>query len=102
MSRSAGKDLDIIGFASNGVVHCVTVMFIRNGAVIGSRDHFPRAQGEADKPRILNSFVAQYYLGRDAPNEIVLDAEIEDRALLEAELTERAGRKVRDQASCAR
>jgi excinuclease ABC subunit C len=94
VSRSAGKDLDIIGFASNGVVHCVTVMFIRNGAVIGSRDHFPRAQGEADKERILNSFVAQYYLGRDTPNEIILDADIEDLDLLESELGERAGRKV--------
>ncbi len=94
VSRSAGKDLDIIGFASNGVVHCVTVMFIRNGAVVGSRDHFPRAQGEADKQRILNSFVAQYYLGRDTPSEIILDSEIEDLDLLESELSERAGRKV--------
>ena len=94
VSRSAGKDLDIIGFASNGVVHCVTVMFIRNGAVIGSRDHLQGAQGEADKQRILNSFIAQYYLGRDAPNEIILDASIEDQALLEAELSERAERKV--------
>ena len=44
VSRSAGKDLDVLGFASNGGVHCVTVLFIRNGAVVGSRDHFPRAQ----------------------------------------------------------
>ena len=94
VSRSAGKDLDVIGFASNGGVHCVTVLFIRNGAVVGSRDHFPRAQGEADKHRILNSFVAQYYLGRDVPGEIVNDTDIEDRELLEAELGVRMGRKV--------
>jgi excinuclease ABC subunit C len=94
VSRSAGKDLDVIGFASNGAIHCVTVLFIRNGRVIGSRDHFPRSRGDVDKARILNSFVAQYYLGRDAPSEIILDTEIEDRALLEAELGQRAGRKV--------
>jgi len=94
VSRSAGKDLDIIGFASNGVMHCVTVLFIRNGAVIGSRDHFPRSHGEADKPQILNSFVAQYYLGRDAPGEIILDTDIEDRELLESELGQRTGHKV--------
>ena len=94
VSRSAGKDLDIIGFASNAVIHCVTVLFIRNGAVIGSRDHFPRSHGEADKRKILNGFVAQYYLGRDAPSEIVTDTDIEDRELLEPELTVRAGRKV--------
>jgi len=94
VSRSAGTDLDVLGFASNGGVHCVTVLFIRNGAVIGSRDHFPRAQGEADKQQILNSFVAQYYLGRDAPAEIIIDTGIEDRDLLEAELGARMERKV--------
>jgi excinuclease ABC subunit C len=82
VSKSAGKDLDIIGFASNGAVHCVTVLFIRNGRVIGSRDHFPRSHGDVDKARMLNSFVAQYYLG------------IEDRALLDIELSQRAGHKV--------
>jgi excinuclease ABC subunit C len=94
VSRSAGKDVDVIGYASNGGVHCVTVLFIRNGAVVGSRDHFPRAQGEADKHRILNSFIAQYYLGRDVPAEIIIDTDIEDGELLEAELGSRMGRKV--------
>ncbi len=92
--RNDGKDLDILGFASNAAIHCVTVMFIRNGSVIGSRDHFPRLQGETDKQKILNAFVAQYYLGRDAPAEIILEAEIEDAELLQRELSGRMGRKV--------
>jgi excinuclease ABC subunit C len=94
VARSAGKDLDVVGFACSGGTHCVTVLFIRNGAVVGSRDHFPRARGGADKATILNSFVAQYYLGRDVPAEIILDTGIEDRILLEAELGARMGRKV--------
>ena len=94
VSRSAGKNLDIIGFASNGAMHCVTILFIRNGTVIGSRDHFPKGPGEADRPKLLNSFVSQYYLGRDAPREIILDSEIEDAKLLESTLTERCGHKV--------
>jgi len=94
ISRIANKDLDILGFASNGAIHVVTVLFIRNGAVIGSRDHFPRLAGEIDKHKILNGFVAQYYLSHGAPAEIILETEIEDAALLEAELSERVGRKV--------
>ena len=94
VSRTAAQDLDILGFASNGAIHVVTVLFIRNGAVIGSRDHFPRLAGETDKQKILNAFVAQYYLGRDAPAEIIMDTEIEDAALLGRELSERIGRKV--------
>ena len=94
VKRTDRKDLDILGFASNGAIHCVTVLFIRNGSVIGSRDHFPKLPGETDKNRLLNGFVSQYYLGRDAPAEIVLDAEIEDATLLEQELTTRMGHKV--------
>ena len=94
VSRSADKDLDIIGFASNGAIHCVTILFIRHGGIIGSRDHFPKSPGETDKQKLLNGFVSQYYLGRDAPREIILDTEIEDAAVLQATLSERSGQKV--------
>lgn len=94
VKRSDNKDLDILGFASNGAIHCVTVMFIRNGSLIGSRDHFPRLPGETDKQKILNAFVAQYYLGRDAPAEIIIELAIHDADLLQQELTQRVGRKV--------
>jgi len=94
IARSTKKDLDILGFASNAAIHCVTVLFIRNGAMIGSHDHFPKLAGETDQQKILNGFVAQYYLGRDAPAEIILDSEIDDSVLLQAELSERMGRKI--------
>ena len=94
VKRGDSKDLDVLGFASNAAIHCVTVMFIRNGSVIGSRDHFPRLPGETDKATLLNGFVSQYYLGRTAPTEIVLDTAIMDADVLEQELTARAGHKV--------
>ena len=94
VKRGDRKDLDVLGFASNGAIHCVTVMFIRNGSVIGSRDHFPKSPGEIEKSRLMNGFVAQYYLGRDAPSEIILDVDIEDAALLQGELSARSGHKV--------
>ena len=94
VSRNAGQDIDILGFASNGAMHCVTVLFIRNGAVFGSHDHFPKLAGETDRSKILNAFVAQYYLGRTAPHEIIIDERIEDQLLLCEELGARAGHKV--------
>jgi excinuclease ABC subunit C len=94
VKRGDRKDLDVLGFASNGAMHCVTVVFIRGGSIIGSRDHFPKLPGETDKGKLLNGFVTQYYLGREAPAEIILDTEIEDAAILEKELTTRAGHKV--------
>jgi excinuclease ABC subunit C len=94
VTRTANQDLDILGFASNAAIHVVTVLFIRNGAIIGSRDYFPRLAGETDQAKILNGFVAQYYLGRDVPAEIILESEIEDAELLQNELSERAGHKI--------
>lgn len=94
VKRGDTKDLDILGFASNGAIHCVTILFIRNGTLVGSRDHFPRLAGETDRQKILNAFVAQYYLGRDAPAEIIIELEIEDADLLQETLSERAGRRV--------
>ncbi len=94
VKRGGSLDLDILGFASNSAIHCVTVMFIRNGSIIGSRDHFPRLQGETDKRKIINAFVAQYYLGRDAPSEIIIEVDIADGELLQHELTRRAGHRV--------
>ncbi len=94
VTRTNRKDLDILGFASNAAIHCVTVLFIRNGSIIGSRDHFPKLPGETDKQKLLNGFVQQYYLGREAPAEIVLDVAIEDARLLEQTLSARAGHRV--------
>lgn len=94
VSRTSKLDLDILGYASNGAIHCVTILFIRNGSVIGSHDHFPRLQGETDTQKILNAFVAQYYLGRDAPNEIIIETAIEDGELLQQELSTRVGHRV--------
>jgi excinuclease ABC subunit C len=94
VKRGDRNDVDILGFASNGAIHCVTVMFVRNGSIVGSRDYFPRLPGETDKSRLLNGFVGQYYLGRAAPAEILLDVPIDDAPVLESELSVRAGHKV--------
>ena len=32
-------DMDVIGIATNGNIHCVTVLFIRGGSMLGSKNH---------------------------------------------------------------
>lgn len=94
VSRTAATDADVIALASRPGLHCVTLLFIRHGAMLGSRNHFPKISGDADPPRILGGFLPQYYLGRDAPSEIIIDSDFEDRRLLQQSLAERAGHKV--------
>jgi excinuclease ABC subunit C len=95
VSNNAAKDLDVLSIASGRGVHCVTVLFIRQGALLGSRDHFPRIVSDASSAQVLEGFLPQYYLGREAPAEIILPATIDDRALLEAELSNRSARQVK-------
>lgn len=94
MSRHEGRDLDVVGLASDGRLNCATILFIRNGAVQGSRDHYPKIDVNADDATLLSGFLAQYYLGREAPGEIIVPLDFDDRELLESGLAERAGRKV--------
>ncbi len=94
ITRTAAKDLDIIAVASKNAVHCVTIIFIRNGKILGSRNHFPRLSVEATNQQILSGFLPQYYLGKDAPAEIIIESDIDDRVLLELTLAERTGHKV--------
>ena len=94
ISRASAKDLDVIGIASESAMRCVTVLFIRHGAVLGSRNHFPKISGQASRGAILSGFLSQYYLGRDAPGEIITETDFEYRELLEEGLSDRSGHKV--------
>ncbi|HSN71764.1 MAG TPA: excinuclease ABC subunit UvrC, partial [Steroidobacteraceae bacterium] len=93
VTRIAGDDIDAVAVAHEGGEYCVSVVFVRGGRNLGSTNFFPRA-GLADREGVLGGFVAQYYLGREAPREILVDGEIDDRELLEAGLRERSGHEV--------
>jgi excinuclease ABC subunit C len=46
-------------------------------------------------PEVLAAFTAQYYLERDAPAEIIVEQDFEERQVLEAALSQRSSHKVR-------
>ncbi len=94
VTRNASEDIDAVALVSHGSDHCVSIVFVRGGRNLGSTNFFPRP-GLAEAGELLSGFLAQYYLGRDAPNEILINQPIEDADLLEATLSERMERSVR-------
>ncbi|MDA0680745.1 MAG: excinuclease ABC subunit UvrC [Proteobacteria bacterium] len=94
ISRTNAGDLDVLGVASSRGTHCVTLLFIRGGKVLGSRDFFPKIAGDATEAQILGGFLPQYYLNKSSPAEIIVDAEIDDTALLQSGFSERSGHNV--------
>jgi excinuclease ABC subunit C len=87
-------DADVIALAAGNGEFCVALMFIRAGRSLGSTTFFPKAPF-AELPEVLAAFVAQYYLERESPAEIIVEREFDEMSLLEATLAERAGHKVR-------
>ena len=92
---NAAIDMDVVASVTDGTTHCVTVIFIRAGRNLGTRSYFPRVVAQADPLEVLSAFVAQYYLSRGAPPEIVVNMELPDADWMASALAEKIGRSVR-------
>src|SRR6202789_2412389 len=87
-------DADVIAIASAHGEYAVALMFVRGGRSLGSTNFFPKAP-LAELAAVLEGFVAQYYLERESPPEIIVEHEFDGMHVLETTLAERAGHKVR-------
>ena len=94
VTRNTEHDIDAVALVSEGGEHCVSIVFVRGGRNLGSNNFFPRA-GLAEAGELLSGFLSQYYLGREAPMEILISEPIEDADLLETTLTDKNSRSVR-------
>ena len=88
--QGASADMDVIACAIRGGIACVSVLFFRNGVSLGSRDFFPRLVVEADAATVISSFIAQYYLERPVPAELIVSHAPEDALPLAEALSDRA------------
>ena len=70
VTRIAGQDIDAVGIAGDGREFCVSVVFVRGGRNLGSTNYFPKG-GLGGEGEMLAGFLAQYYLAREAPAEIL-------------------------------
>jgi len=51
---------------------CVKMVYVRKGQHIGDKTFFPNLPQEHTPEAVLEAFIAQYYLERDIPREILL------------------------------
>lgn len=96
-----GDDLDVISVAFNGAIACVYVLFFRQGKVLGSRSYFPKIPANTSLDEVVQTFIGQFYLQgsaiRTLPTEILLDFNLEDKAILSESISSIAGRKIQIQ-----
>ncbi len=92
--RGASADMDVIACRIEAGMTCVSVLFFRNGISLGTRDFFPRLPLDATPADVLAQFIAQYYLDRPVPRELILGEALADRGILAELLSQHAGHAV--------
>ncbi|MGZ5051171.1 MAG: excinuclease ABC subunit UvrC [Methylobacter sp.] len=75
-------DLDIIACATKAGVACVQVFFIRNGQQLGNKAFFPKITDEHEPAAIIQAFIAQYYLDKPVPQELIVSHPLDESELL--------------------
>ncbi len=88
-------DADVLAVAVGKDAACVVVVFIRNGANLGSKSFFPSLGAEGAPEDILAAFLPQYYLGKPVPERLYINGKVADRSLLEEAFSEQTGKKTR-------
>ncbi len=87
-------DLDIVAVATDNGTACVQLFCVRQGRNLGNKSLFPRSGDGAERSEIASAFIAQHYLGKAVPQQILVNVEPDDRVLLEESLSTQADRRV--------
>ncbi len=88
-------DRDILGIARNHQLSIITLLFVRNGKLIGYR-HFEFQETISTDAEMIGSFLGQYYERTPfIPAEILIPLPLDDAPLHEKHLSEYRGKKVR-------
>jgi excinuclease ABC subunit C len=92
-------DIDIVAAATEGGVACIQLFYVRQGRNLGNKSLFPRSGDGAEPSEIISAFIAQHYLGRAVPQQILVSDAPDDLDLLAESLSLQANRKVVIQAN---
>ena len=91
-------DVDVIAICVERGYACISVLSIRHGNVLGSKQFYPNNVQDDAAPVILEAFLSQYYLDplreKQLPTLIITNETIEDSDCLREVLTQKAGKSV--------
>lgn len=94
VAREGEHDMDVVACVMAGDSACVQIFFVRSGTGLGNQSFFPRIPAGAREGEVLAGFLAQYYLGREAPAELVLNRPVPQTELLREVLRTASGGRV--------
>jgi len=95
IAATQGDDTDVLAYYAEPPLVAADLFHLRGGRVVDRREFYWEELEEFDPQEFVTSLLKQLYLEAEyLPKAIHVSADFEDRELLEATLTERAGHKV--------
>ncbi|OLB38569.1 MAG: excinuclease ABC subunit C [Acidobacteria bacterium 13_2_20CM_57_17] len=95
IAAAQGDDTDVLAYYAEPPLVAANLFHLRGGRVVDRREFYWEDLEEFDPQEFVPSLLKQLYLEAEyLPKAIHVSADFEDRELLEATLTERAGHKV--------
>lgn len=99
VASARDTDTDVIALVQESGLIAINVVMIRGGQHVGDRTHFPAKNApseplpEDERAELLERFIAQHYLGREVPPQIISSHRFDVEALTDA-LSEQARRRI--------
>jgi len=85
-AESGAVDLDVIAMSLGPGAVAFSMLYIRQGRILGHKNYFPKLSLELSRQDMLKAFVEQYYVGqnasRDIPKEVVLPESLPDQEVI--------------------
>ncbi|WP_321323499.1 excinuclease ABC subunit UvrC [Thiomicrorhabdus sp.] len=88
INQPGSKDMDVIAVAEQSSQICVCLMMYRGGNLWGSEHYFPKVADSVEQDDVLSAFITQHYVEHPVPAEIILATELNEKAFLQAWLSE--------------
>lgn len=90
---SSFEETDIFAAVRQEGQVAIQVFFFRNGANYGNCSYFPRHDRHQTIPQVLSAFMAQFYINKHIPSEIIVNSNPSEKDILQQALTlQRKGR----------
>src|SRR2546429_3665550 len=90
ISTEGQDDQDVIALASEEDETCAQVFFFRSGKLVGREYFILQGTRDSSPGEVMGSFLMQFYeMSPQVPTEIIVEAEPDDRAVVQAWLREK-------------
>ena len=90
--------IDVVAAAIVDGVVCVHILFVRQGRILGSRSHYPKARLANSPDELLGDFLPLLYLQGgsrpDLPKEVVVSHQVADVELIARAIKQKVGRAI--------